>query len=112
MSVILIASILLWTVAVCWTLVVLRRLRDWRVLFLTAMLVLMTSRQVLTLGGDLASRVLPDAAAHLDELPGLLVSVMALLLVMNFEGLATRGHRCCAARLDNRNHPARERALL
>lgn len=95
MSAILVISVLLRAVAVIWTLAVLRRLRNPRILFLTAMLVLMTARQFLTLAGELStgSPVVLDLTANLEELPGLMVSLMAFLLILNLEGLATNSGR-------------------
>lgn len=93
MSVILVISVLVRIVAALWTLAVLRRLRDLRILFLTAMLVLMTARQILTLSAAIlaGTPIVLDITANLDEIPGLMVSLMAFLLVLNLEGLVASG---------------------
>ncbi|MCA9266845.1 MAG: PAS domain S-box protein [Planctomycetales bacterium] len=96
MSVILAASVLIRVLAACWSVAVVRRLGDRRVLFLTAMLVLMATRQAWTLANGLSggSVITLDTLARLDELPGLFVSLIAFLLVLNLEGLVDRAaHR-------------------
>ena len=95
MSVIIVISVLVRMLAMIWSLMVLRRLRDRRVLFLTAMLVLMTTRQVLTLadGFSAGSPLILDIPPPLEELPGLMASLMAFLVVLNLEGLVKRGFR-------------------
>ena len=80
MSALLALSILIRIAAMFWSIVLWRRLRDWRMAFVTATLALMALRQTLTLIKTFdPSSVRFDA--NLDELPGLLVSVMALLFV-------------------------------
>ncbi len=76
---VLVVSIAIRAIALAWSVVLLRRLRDWRMAFLIAMLALMALRQILTLG----ERTSPAAAlpSPASELPGLLVSVLALLAV-------------------------------
>lgn len=81
MSLILIVSILIRLVALAWSLVLLRRLRDWRMGFLTAMLALMALRQTLSLLTESESWSL-SVTGQLTELPGLLVSIAALLAVV------------------------------
>lgn len=80
MSLILILSIAIRLVAVIWAVVIWRRLRDWRMVFLVIMLCLMATRQSLTLWthGQHMAFHLPGS---LTELPGLAVSLMALLAV-------------------------------
>lgn len=73
MSLLLFASILLRLVGVAYSVLLLYRSRDRRFGFLTVMLVLMASRQIWT--------VQTVGGAGLDELPGLVVSVLALLTV-------------------------------
>ncbi|MHC4946726.1 MAG: PAS domain S-box protein [Planctomycetota bacterium] len=83
MDLLLLTSILVRVVALGGSIVLLRRLRDWRVLFLSGMIGLMTAQQCLTLlaavrdGGDLVV-----SAGRLEELPALLVSIMALTAVI------------------------------
>ncbi|MEF8780070.1 MAG: bacterio-opsin activator domain-containing protein [Haloferacaceae archaeon] len=73
MSPILLASIVIRVVGVVYSVVLLYRSRDRRFGFLTVMLGLMASRQIWT--------AQTADAAGLDELPGLVVSVLALLTV-------------------------------
>lgn len=88
MSVILFGSILLRISASICSLVVLRRTGDRRILFFTAMLVLMTTRQVLTFSAISPSwfGLNSGISEPLHELPGLVVSLMALLLIVNLGG--------------------------
>ncbi len=74
------ASILIRLAAMAWSAVLLNRLRDWRMGLLTAMLGLMALRQVLALRRLIASGE-PPAVGVLEELPGLLVSLLAVLVV-------------------------------
>ena len=92
MSVILIVSVLIRVLATIWSLLVMLRLRDRRILFLTAMLILMATRQALTLAAEISSGspMSFDFAARPEELPGLMVTLMAFLLVLNLEGLVKR----------------------
>ena len=85
---ILISSILIRIVAFAWSLAVLWRVKDWRVGFLTAMLALMTLRQLLTLrqvseGGSWS----PAMNWSSVEFPGLAVSVLAGLSVIFLDRL-------------------------
>jgi PAS domain S-box-containing protein len=73
MSAILLASIVLRVVGVVYSLSLLYRVRDRRFGFLTLMLALMAVRQMWTYGVD---------SGGLDELPGLLVSVLAVLSIV------------------------------
>jgi PAS domain S-box-containing protein len=79
MSLILIISIVIRLLAMGWSIVLLRRMKDWRMGFLTLMLALMALRQILTLLTEKKSW--PVSTAPVTELPGLLVSVMAFLTV-------------------------------
>jgi RNA polymerase sigma factor (sigma-70 family) len=72
MSEIILASILLRVVGVVYSLVLLYRVRDRRFGFLTLMLTLMALRQILTFQAG---------EGGIDELPGLIVSVLAVLTV-------------------------------
>lgn len=77
MNLVLIASILIRLLAMGWAINLWRRLKDWRIGFLTAMLALMALRQILTLQEDET-----DPAT---ELPGLIVSVMIFIIVVIME---------------------------
>ncbi|MCH9051087.1 MAG: PAS domain S-box protein [Proteobacteria bacterium] len=80
MSLMLILSITIRLIALGVALVLLARLRDWRVGFLAAMVGLMALRQILTLSkGPLTWTI--SFAANFDELPGLAVSILALLAI-------------------------------
>ncbi|MBJ42210.1 MAG: hypothetical protein CMJ80_02760 [Planctomycetaceae bacterium] len=83
MSVILVISIGLRIFALGWSLVLMRRLREWRMAFLTVMLAFMAVRQMLTLVNHNPTI---EGFGGLTELPGLFVSVMALFAV---QGLST-----------------------
>jgi len=85
--VILLASILVRVMALIWSLIFLSRVRDWRMGFLSAMLALMALRQILTLGHDLEAEGIGLLAnlGSFTEVPGLLVSVLALLAVLFLE---------------------------
>ena len=78
MSVILVISIGLRIFALGWSLVLMRRLREWRMAFLTVMLAFMAVRQMLTLVNHNPTI---EGFGGLTELPGLFVSVMALFAV-------------------------------
>ena len=80
MSVGLLLSILIRLVALGWSLLLLHRLRDWRMGFLSVMLGLMALRQTLTLTSKSNSWVLNLSSLD-TEWPGLVVSVMAFLSV-------------------------------
>jgi len=81
---VLLSSIVLRLAALVWSLLLLRRTGDRRMGFLSAMLALMAMRQLLTLGSAHAH------AAVAPELPGLVVSAMALLAVYSLDGLLRR----------------------
>ncbi len=80
MSLILLVSIAVRLVAMAWSVVLWRRIRDWRMLFLTATLALMALRQILALRKAVAAGAselaIPGDAT---ELPGIAVSVLAAL---------------------------------
>ena len=91
MSVILCSSLLLRILTALWSLMVLFWFRDRRILLLTAMLILMAIRQGLTLAAEVSSSAtMLDLTAHPEELPGLIVSVMAFLFVLSLGGLLPR----------------------
>nr|NIQ03054.1 PAS domain-containing protein [Nitrospinaceae bacterium]NIR56950.1 PAS domain-containing protein [Nitrospinaceae bacterium]NIS87406.1 PAS domain-containing protein [Nitrospinaceae bacterium]NIT84258.1 PAS domain-containing protein [Nitrospinaceae bacterium]NIU46446.1 PAS domain-containing protein [Nitrospinaceae bacterium] len=77
-------SITIQLIAVLWSLALLRRLRDWRIGFLTVMFTLMAIRQLLTLWKTPTAELTVFASAS-SELPGLLVSIMALLSILSIE---------------------------
>ena len=81
-------SIAIRILAVVWSVVLLRRTRDWRVGFLTLMFALMTLRQLLTLWNTPASN-LTDFTLASSELPGLVVSIMAFLSIFFLEQMLT-----------------------
>ena len=81
---ILLLSLLLRLIAFVWSIVLMRKLREWRMGFLTAMIALMALRQGLTLVRRVQEDAwsLSPADVSLDELPGLAVSVLAWLAVV------------------------------
>lgn len=88
MSLVLLLSIVIRIIAIVYSVILLRRIRDWRIGFLTVMLILMTARQSMTLyqvfeRWDLALN------ANLTEIPGLIVSIMAFLVVHLFYKIIT-----------------------
>jgi diguanylate cyclase (GGDEF)-like protein/PAS domain S-box-containing protein len=84
MSLILIISILIRITAIGWSIVLWRQLRDWRMAFLMVMLGLMATRQIFTLTKDYQGWFL-NITTHVDELPGLAVSILALIVVIIFQ---------------------------
>ena len=92
MSAILSLSIAIHLVATGWSIVLLRRMRDWRMGFLTAMLGLMALRQTMTLLTEMESRAI-SIGSHTIELAGLVVSIMALLAVFCLERVITERTR-------------------
>ncbi len=92
MSLILIFSILIRLVALGWSMAMLRRLRDWRMGFLTVMLALMALRQILTLLSEREFWAI-SITGHVTELPGLAVSVMAFLAVFFLERVLSERKR-------------------
>ncbi|MFQ5614199.1 MAG: GAF domain-containing protein [Anaerolineae bacterium] len=92
MSLILIVSIVIRLVAMGWSIVLLRRVRDWRMGFLTAMLALMALRQGLTLLAQPSFGSL-SALTPLTESPGLIVSVLAFLSVIFLERILSERKR-------------------
>jgi len=89
--------------AAIWAFVLLWRLRDWRLGFLASMITLMAVRQASSLSGYLA---LPSgelvALGGTAELPGLAVSVMALLSVAFLQRVITE-RRCATSALRHRD---------
>ena len=82
-SLILIVSIIIRLLALGVAVVLWRRLRDWRVGFLAVMVGLMALRQTLMLLKEpLAVPIFLDVEAHLEELPGLVVSIFVLFAIV------------------------------
>ena len=92
MSLILIVSIMIRLAAMAWSIVLLRRVRDWRMGFLTMMLGLMVLRQTLTLLTQKESWAV-SVTGHLTELPALLVGIMAFLAVFFLERIISERKR-------------------
>ncbi|MCF6290934.1 MAG: ATP-binding protein [Desulfobacterales bacterium] len=92
MSLILIVSIMIRLAAMGWSIVLLRRARDWRMGFLTMMLGLMALRQILTLLTQKESWAV-SVSGHLTELPALLVGIMAFLAVFFLERIISEQKR-------------------
>ena len=101
MDLILVISIVLRVIATIMAVVVWRRLRDWRIVWLLAMLVLMTLRQALTLASTMDSSLGWYPGSY-TELPGLLVSGLALSAVFFLERIFS-GHRETERRLAESN---------
>jgi PAS domain S-box-containing protein len=81
-------SIAIRILAVVWSVLLLRRIRDWRIGFLTLMFTLMALRQLLTLWNTPASNF-TDSTLILSELPGLFVSIIAFLSIFSLEQILT-----------------------
>ena len=84
MDVILISSILIRFVAMAWSIYLIRKLRDWRMGFLTLMVTLMAMRQIFTVANSFDGWYL-SIPSHSDEIPGLIVSILSLVIVIAFE---------------------------
>jgi PAS domain S-box-containing protein len=101
MSFILVCSIAIRVIAFGWSVFLLIRVRDWRVAFLTGMILLMALRQTLTLVK--APQYWPlSFSANIDELPGLVVSILALLALLFLERMI-REHSKRSAELESAN---------
>ncbi|MHC5023251.1 MAG: PAS domain-containing sensor histidine kinase [Planctomycetota bacterium] len=100
MSLVLVTSLVIRVAATIWSIVLLRRTRDWRMLFLTAMLALMGVRQGLTMfaTSPTMGESAPPLFGQLTELPGLVVSVMALAAVFFLERMLLDQRRAEAER--------------
>jgi diguanylate cyclase (GGDEF)-like protein/PAS domain S-box-containing protein len=88
MSFILISSIIIRLAAFSWSILLLRQLRDWRMAFLSGMLALMTLRQILTMISERDSWAI-IFHWHVEEFPGLAVSILALLAVFYLKSIIT-----------------------
>jgi PAS domain-containing protein len=101
MSFILVCSIAIRVIAFGWSVLLLFRIRDWRIIFLTGMIFLMALRQTLTLVK--APQIWPlSFSANIDELPGLVVSILAFLALIFLERM-TREHSRRSAELESAN---------
>ena len=85
MGLLLILSIAIRLWALGWSVIILRRLRDWRIGVLTAMFALMATRQILTAVTKSHEYWFSFDIHHLTELPGLIVSVLGLCVVVLLE---------------------------
>ncbi|MCH8333545.1 PAS-domain containing protein [Candidatus Sumerlaeota bacterium] len=109
MSAILILSVAIRLMALAWAIRLLLTIRDWRIGFLAGMIALMAVRQSLTLlkGPD----VWPISfSANIDELPGLIVSVLAFLALLFLERMIHDEDRK-SAQLAEANKELQEEAL-
>jgi len=88
MSFILISSIIIRLAAFSWSILLLRQLKDRRMAFLSGMLALMTLRQILTMVSERESWAFVFHW-HMEELPGLAVSVLAFLAVFYLKSMLT-----------------------
>ncbi len=84
MNAILLISIGIRLVALFWSLLIWRRLKDWRLAFFSLMLLLMAIRQMLTLRNKIDDSFVFYFIGG-DEVPGLMVSILALLAVVFLE---------------------------
>lgn len=109
MSLILLLSILIRIIALGWSILVVRRQRDWRIGFLGAMLALMATRQILTLITRSHSFRL-EMTAESTEIPGLVVSIMAFLAVMFLDRMLTEFRKIESELRTNEERLATERA--
>lgn len=82
---ILLISIVVRVVAMGWSFALMRRLREWRMGFLTVMLLFMASRQILTLLSRGGSRPGLEGVSLASELTGLVVSFMALAAIHSLQ---------------------------
>lgn len=88
MNLMLLVSILIRLVAMGWSIVLWKQIKDWRIGFLTIMLGLMALRQILTLWHSHESWTL-SITWQTTEFPGLIVSVMALLAIFFLKQMLT-----------------------
>ena len=92
MSSVLVLSIVIRLLALGWALALLRRLRDWRLGFLAAMLALMALRQTLTLLARQGYGAF-SIGGPVSELPGFFVSLMAFLALVFLAQMLTEQRR-------------------
>jgi PAS domain S-box-containing protein len=108
MSLIIILSITIRLAAMGWSIVLLRRMRDWRMGFLTAMLGLMALRQTLTLLMTRESWSI-SFTAQATEMPGLVVSILAFAAVIFLERIIMEEEK---VKKEMRESEERSRLLL
>ena len=89
MSLILVVSIIIRLAALGLSIVLLRRMRDWSIVFLSVMIGLMAVRQILTLLEAKAMWPI-SITGHTIELPGLMTSIMIVLSVFFLERAITK----------------------
>ena len=95
MSFILIISIVIRLVAFGWSISLIRQLRDWRIIFLSGMLALMAIRQVLTMISGRESWAIAFHW-HVEELPGLVVSILAFFALFYLKSIITEHDQAVA----------------
>ena len=98
MSFILILSITIRLVALAWSIGLLRQLRDWRMGFLSGMLVLMVLRQTLTLLKGRGASWEIIFSWHIEEFPGILLSILAFLAVFYLKNILNEHDQALAER--------------
>ncbi len=81
MSLVLSVSVFIRLIAMVWAFRLWYRIRDWRIGFLGAMVALMALRQTLTLSRK-GINWPPQPGSGMDEIPGLAVSILALLAII------------------------------
>lgn len=104
MDLISLASILIRLFAMGWSVVLLRRLRDWRIATFTLMFGLMVTRQALTIAGKDYDCFFCFTLDHLSELPGLVGSVLAFLVVIAVGRLILEQQRSQEVLREQRSH--------
>ena len=97
MSFILILSIIIRLVAFGWSIGLLRQLKDWRITFLSGMLALMALRQILTMISARESWGIVFSW-HIEELPGLVVSMLAFLAIFYLKNMLNEHDQALAER--------------
>jgi PAS domain S-box-containing protein len=95
MSFILISSIIIRLAAFSWSILLLRQLKDWRMAFLSGMLALMAIRQILTMISERESWAIVFHW-HVEELPGLVVSILAFLAIFYLKSMITEHDQAVA----------------
>ena len=84
MNLLLIISIAIRLIVMIWSIVLIKRLQDWRIFFVTVLVGLMGIRQFLTLLSERNLKVI-SITDYATELPGLLVSILALVAIFFLE---------------------------
>jgi len=105
MSFILIISIVIRLVAFGWSISLIHQLRDWRIIFLSGMLALMAIRQVLTMIRERESWAIAFHW-HVEELPGLVVSILAFFTLFYLKSIITKHDQAVAERYESEAHLA------